>query len=136
MSDGLTAVDFDANDETFFIWLGVVPYLTEEAIFATLQSMASLRGGAEVVFDYGDPPGKMSEATRAYHDRRAALVGALNEPWVSYFEPEELQARLRVLGFAEIEDLGPREIRERYWPNAVGSARERGGHILRAASSK
>jgi len=136
LSDGLAAAGFDWNDESFFMWLGVVPYLTEDAIFTTLQFIASLRGGTHLVFDYGDPPDKLSPEARAYHDKRAAVVGALNEPWVSYFEPEELHARLRGLGFSEIEDLGPREIRARYFPNADGPVRDRGGHVLLAASSK
>ena len=124
------------DDETFFIWLGVVPYLTEEATSAALQFIVILRAGAHVVFDYSDPPDKLSPEARAYHDKRSALVGALHEPWVSYFEPEELHAKLRMLGFSEIRDLGPREIRERYWPNVAGPARNRGGHVLLAASPK
>lgn len=132
LSDGLAAAGFDPHQPTFFTWLGVVPYLSEEAIFITLQFIASLRGGAHVVFDYSDPPERLSPEARAYHDKRAALVGALNEPWVSYFEPDKLHVKLRVLGFLEIEDFGPREIRERYFPNAAGAARDRGGHVLRA----
>lgn len=132
LSEGLAAVGFAPNNETFFMWLGVVPYLTEDAIFTTLQFIASLSWGAHVVFDYSDPPDKLCPEARAYHDKRAALVGTLNEPWVSYFEPEELHGKLHALGFSEIEDLGPREIRERYFPIAAGPARDRGGHVLLA----
>lgn len=136
LPDVLAKAGFDSNDETFFIWLGVVPYLTEDAIFTTLQFVAGLHGGMHVVFDYSDPPDKLSPEARAYHDKRATQVEALQEPWVSYFEPEELHATLRVLGFSEIEDLGPREIRERYFPRAAGPAWDRGGHVILAAGSK
>ena len=53
---------------TFVLWLGVTPYLTEEAVFATLGELARLPGGAEVVFDYANPPHAIEEtATRDFH---------------------------------------------------------------------
>jgi len=39
----------------FFTWLGVVPYLTLDAIGSTLDYIASIRN-SEVVFDYMEPP--------------------------------------------------------------------------------
>lgn len=134
LSDGLSAAGCDAGRQTFFTWLGVVPYLTEEAISTTLRTIVGFPGGSHVVFDYSDPPEKLDPEARVYHDRRAALVGLLSEPWVSYFEPAELHARLKVLGFSKIEDLGPREIRARYFPDAPGPGRERGGHVLLAST--
>ena len=56
LADGLTAAGFDPAQQTFFTWLGVVPYLTEQAVFSTLGFIASLPGGAHVVFDYSNPP--------------------------------------------------------------------------------
>jgi len=58
-------------------------YLTEEAVFSTLGFIASLPNGAHVVFDYGDPPASLSPGMRASHDRRAARVAGLGEPWMS-----------------------------------------------------
>ena len=136
LSDGFTAAGLDPAQQTFFTWLGVVPYLTEEAIWFTLHFIASLSGGAHVVFDYSDPPDTFSPEIRAYHEERAAHVEALGESWVSYFEPEKLHAKLSALGFSEIEDLGPREIRSRYFPNRTGASPSRGGHILRATTAR
>jgi len=136
LAQGLSAAGFDEGRQTFFTWLGVVPYLTEDAIFTTLRTIAGISGGARVVFDYSDPPESLSAEARAYYERRAAHVESLNEPWVSSFEPEELHGRLKALGFSEMEDLGPREIRRRYFPDAPGAARERGGHVLFAANRR
>jgi hypothetical protein len=86
------------------------------------------------VFDYSDPPASLSPDLRASHDTRAAHVAELGEPWISYFEPDELRARLMGLGFSAVEDLGPPQIAERYFPNRASLAPERGGHILRAAT--
>ena len=132
--DGLAASGFDPGQRTFFMWLGVVPYLTGEAVRATLAAIGGLPGGAEVVFDYADPPAALTPEARAAHQDRADRVAALGEPWLSYFEPPELAAILTTLGFATIEDLGPPGLAARYWPGAQGPIPERGGHVLFAAT--
>jgi methyltransferase (TIGR00027 family) len=148
LADGLAAAGFDREQPTFFTWLGVVPYLTEEAVWSTLDFIASVGQailspadpekqaragiGTEVVFDYGDPPDSLSPEMRAFAERRAAHVAEWGERFLSYFEPEKLHAKLRALGFREIEDLGPPQIASRYFPSRAASMPEKGGHILRA----
>jgi methyltransferase (TIGR00027 family) len=134
LADGLTAAGFDREQPTFFTWLGVVPYLTEEAVWSTLTYIASLPNGAHVVFDYSDPPATFSPELRLEHDRRAARVAALGEAWINYFEAVPLRAKLLKLGFSEVEDLGPPEIASRYFPGRVSSPPEKGGHIVRATA--
>jgi methyltransferase (TIGR00027 family) len=136
LAEALAAARFDPAKQTFFTWLGVVPYLTEAAFASTIAFIAGLPNGAHVVFDYSDPPGSLSPELRASHDKRAAHVAALGEAWITYFAPQALHARLASLGFREIEDLGPREIALRYLPSRAASAPERGGHILRATTIK
>jgi len=134
LPQGLAAAGFDPARRTFFTWLGVVPYLTERAVFDTLAYIASLPAGAQVVFDYANPPASLEPQARAILERRAAQVAELGEAWLSYFEPEPFHAQLSALGFPTIEDLGPVQIAARYFPERPGSGREKGGHILRAAS--
>jgi methyltransferase (TIGR00027 family) len=127
---GLADAGFDASVRATFVWLGVVPYLTEAAIRATLVTIAALSGGAEVVFDYADPPEALTPDDRARHAARAERVAAMGEPWLSYFEPTALKALLLELGFTAVEDFGPPELAERYWPGAASLAPRRGGHVL------
>ena len=134
LAEGLPAAGFDRGQQTFFTWLGVVPYLTEEAVWSTLGFIAKVRNGAHVVFDYGDPPASLPAELRASHDRRAERVAALGEPWLSYFEADELRAKLTALGFSQIEDLGPPQIAARYFPGRMIAPPEKGGHVLRAAT--
>jgi methyltransferase (TIGR00027 family) len=134
LAEGLAAAGFDPAQQTFFTWLGCVPYLTEAAIWATLTFIGSLPNGAQVVFDYSDPPETLSPEMRELHDRRAAHVAALGEAFRSYFEPDGLHAKLAAIGFPEVEDLGPPQIAARYFPGRAASAPARGGHILRAAT--
>jgi methyltransferase (TIGR00027 family) len=136
LPEGLAAAGFNAAEQTFFTWLGVVPYLTEEAVWSTLSYIASLPGGAHVVFDYSDPPASLSPEARSEHDSRAARVAALGEAWLCYLEADQLHERLKALGFTEIEDLGPPQIAARYRPGRTGSPPEKGGHILRATTVK
>jgi methyltransferase (TIGR00027 family) len=103
----LVACGFAPGQPSFFTWLGVAPYLTRQAVFATLAMIGALSGAAEVVFDYSDPPHTLAPELRAAHEARAARVAALGEPFLSYFEPADLHPTLRTLGFAEIDDLRP-----------------------------
>jgi len=132
LPEGLLAAGFDCSLRTFFTWLGVVPYLTEDAIWSSLGFIAGLPGGVHVVFDYGDPPHTLSPEMRAHHEERAARVAELGEEWKTYFQPGPLHTRLTELGFAAIEDLGPREIAARYFPERAAAMPGRGGHILHA----
>jgi methyltransferase (TIGR00027 family) len=136
LAEGLAAAGFDSARPAFFTWLGVVPYLTEDAIFRTLAMIASLPAGTRVVFDYADPPASLPPAARARHEARAAHVAELGEAWVSYFEPSALAARLGELGFSEIEDLGPPQIARRYFPTRADPLPDRGGHVILAGKSQ
>jgi methyltransferase (TIGR00027 family) len=133
LADGLTAAGFVREEHSFFTWLGVVPYLTQDAIWSTLGFIAGLPAGSHVVFDYANPPESLSPEMRAAHDRRAAHVAEIGEAWMTYFEEDELQRKLHAAGFNEIEDLGPREIAARYFPQRGSMAPAKGGHIIRAA---
>ncbi len=135
LMQALAAAGLDPSRRTFFTWLGVIPYLREPAIWSTLEAIASISGGAHVVFDYGDPPASRTQRARAMHRRRAARAAALGEPWITFFDPQALHAGLGARGFREIEDLGPREIFARYAPQLAAAAPQKGGHVLAAATA-
>jgi methyltransferase (TIGR00027 family) len=130
--DRLRRAGFDQTRRSVFVWLGVVPYLTKTAIFATLAFVASLPAGAEIIFDYADPPSAWPDPLRPMLQARAAHAASLGEPWISHFEAAPLADRLRDLGFATIEDFGPADILRRFDPGGDAMLRDRGGHILRA----
>jgi methyltransferase (TIGR00027 family) len=133
LSHGLAAAGFDAREPAFFTWLGVVPYLTEAAIWSTLGFVGSLPPGTHVVFDYADPPESLSPELRAAHEQRAARVAAIGESFRSFFHAGQLHAKLREFGFHQVEDLGPPEIAARFFPDRVAAVHAKGGHVLRAS---
>ena len=129
---GLIGARLDPAKPVFVAWLGVTPYLTPEAVWATLAALTSLPGGVEVVFDYGPPSSSYPQAIRAAYERRAAIVASLGEPWLSAFEPADLAKQLTALGYGEIEDLGPGEINARYFDGRADGLRVLAGRIARA----
>jgi methyltransferase (TIGR00027 family) len=137
MTAALKAAGFDPLRRTFVLWLGVTPYLTEEAVYATLGEVARLPGGAGVVFDYANPPDRIKEAAaRNYYAQMAERVAASGEPFRCYFDSDELHKRARNLGFSEIEDLDRAALVERYLQNLPIAPRSGpGGHVVRMATA-
>ncbi|WOH49770.1 SAM-dependent methyltransferase [Bradyrhizobium sp. sBnM-33] len=134
LSEKLEAAGFDAGKRSFFSWLGVVPYLTEPAIFSTLGYIAQLRGGAEVVFDYVNPMASIAPAGRAAHQALAERVAAMGERIQSYFDTAPLGEKMRAAGFRQTRDIGPAELANLFFPDAERSAPTRGGHIMHAST--
>jgi methyltransferase (TIGR00027 family) len=134
LADALGSAGFDPAQRSFFCWLGVVPYLSEPAVFSTLAYIAGLPGGAEVVFDYANPAGSVAAGGRAALLALAAQVAAAGETFQSYFDTPRLCAELTALGFNRVDDLGPEQVAARFFPAAEHSAPGRGGHIMHAAT--
>jgi len=133
LAEGLAAAGFRADRPTFFQWLGVVPYLTREAIVATLDFIAGVPD-AQVVFDYAELFENYPEQRRAWIIAIAESAAARGEPWLSLFDPPELSEMVRKRGFAVVEDLGMAEIARRFYgPLREGIALGPGAHLVRAA---
>ena len=115
LGEALEQSGFLVRKPTFFSWLGVVAYLTREAAQSTLQWIGSLPTGSGVVFDYSISPKSLEPHQRAAFDELASRVARIGEPFQLFFEPDELAAMLREMGFRHIEDLGAAEIDRRYY---------------------
>lgn len=116
--DLATALDrssFRRDEPAFFSWLGVTVYLTREANLATLRAMATCSApGSGLVFTYVDQiefgPGR----SRLLHSMNAQAVAALGEPFVSGFDPKEIENELAEVGLELIEDLDGKGMAARY----------------------
>lgn len=132
LADGLQSAGFRADRPSFFQWLGVVPYLTREAISVTLDFIARVPE-SEVVFDYAEPFENYSAARRENVMAVAARTASLGEPWLSLFDPLELAEMLHKSGFGIVEDLGLAEISERFYGALKqGIVIGAGPHVVRA----
>ncbi len=130
--DELAKAGFDRKAPAFVMWLGVTPYLTREAIVATLSAVAG--ASAEIVFDYGEPIDAFSGARRAYMEAFQARVAAIGEPLLSRFRPSEMAELLRETGFARFDDFGPHEMAIYLGAPSPPSAGTPGGHVVHAQS--
>jgi methyltransferase (TIGR00027 family) len=117
LADGLARHGIRLDVPSFFSWLGVTMYLSEPAIDAVLGTVAGCPAGSEIVFTFAQPRGAGGAVERVASSgptlaERAASVG---EPWLTYFEPESLERKLRGFGFGSVEFLTPEEAAVRYF---------------------
>jgi methyltransferase (TIGR00027 family) len=132
LADGLKAAGFQADRPAFFQWLGVVPYLTGEAVSLTLDFIAGVPE-SEVVFDYAEPFENYPDDRRADVMATAARAASRGEAWLSLFDPAELSKMLRNKGFGIVEDLGMAEITDQFYGALKqGIVIGPGAHIVRA----
>lgn len=105
----LTAVGFDPSVKSFFSWLGVTYYLSEEAIGKTLAELSSLcADGSTLVFDYPDENFFNAPEKRVQNTIMMAKAGG--ELMQSAFSYGELEKLLETHGFLIHELLTPDEI--------------------------
>jgi methyltransferase (TIGR00027 family) len=106
LSKGLTRAGFRLNHPAFFQWLGVVPYLTREAVSSTLKFISKVPE-AVVAFDYAEPFQNYPAERRASIIAVAESAAAWGEPWLSLFDPADLHELLWSNGFKTVEDAKP-----------------------------
>jgi methyltransferase (TIGR00027 family) len=116
LADVLPRSTYNPEKSSFFSWLGVTFYLTEEVVFDTLRALSGMAAnGSTIIFDYIDAdafvPEKASKRIQIMQ-RTAAMVG---EPMKAGFVPQALAGKLSGAGFHLEEDLGPAEIERRYF---------------------
>ena len=125
----LVATGLDPNQDVFFIWLGVVPYLTTEAVWDVLRSIAGLQA-AEVVFDYPEPIEHLSPERRALAEELRTKVASVGEPFISAFNPAMLEQALAEFGFEEIEDVHVVPVITRYLGIRNVPSERGGAHLV------
>lgn len=133
LADALQAAGCRLDRPVFFSWLGVTLYLTREAIFDTLSMVAGLPTGSAIVFDYGVTPALLSAVEQWGVSQFVRKYAAEGEPWISFFAPEVLTAELRVLGFTDVRNFGPRELAARYLAGRSNATRFGGATCLMLA---
>jgi methyltransferase (TIGR00027 family) len=101
LREGLQRSSLDFSTQTFFSCLGVLVYLTRDAVDAIFALVAGFPQGSEIAFTFSPPERAASDL--------ADRVGSLGEPWQTHFNPEELTQLLAALGFQEIAMLNADE---------------------------
>ena len=108
LRESLQFSSFDFTCPTFVSWLGVMVYLTQEAIDTVFQFLASLPYGSEMVLTFSVPRREQEPHPLA------EVAGQLGEPFKTYFTPDALIACLHSFGLSIITIPTPDEIATRY----------------------
>ncbi|MFL6170191.1 MAG: class I SAM-dependent methyltransferase [Ornithinibacter sp.] len=108
LAPALRATGFDPALETTWVWEGVVPYLTSDAVAETVSHLAELSApGSILVVNY------QSRSVSASVMRRVMRVAMrltrqhdpmAGEPWRSAWSPDAMRAMLGRHGFETIRD--------------------------------
>jgi methyltransferase (TIGR00027 family) len=101
LREGLQRSSLDFSTPTFFSCLGVLVYLTRDAVDAIFELVAGFPQGSEIAFTFSTPDRAVSDL--------ADRVSSLGEPWQTHFNPEELIPHLAALGFQETSMLNTDE---------------------------
>jgi methyltransferase (TIGR00027 family) len=131
---GLRRANFDFDEPAFVAWLGVTPYLSRDAVIATMRFVASrLAKGSEIVFDYAEPVDDSDSSLRARFDALSARVAKSGEPFRTFFDPETLAREVKRFEFSEMQDWDASALNARYFAGRGDGLRIPGrGHCLHA----
>jgi methyltransferase (TIGR00027 family) len=135
LEEGLAGCGLDRRAPTFFSWLGVSMYLSEEAIEATLGVVGASAPGGGLALDYTVPRASLGWKGRLAHDVLARRVSSVGEPLRTFFRPDELARRLERAGLRSIRDLGADELNARYFAGRADGLKVSGG-LGRVASAQ
>jgi methyltransferase (TIGR00027 family) len=132
----LDRAGFDRTTPACISWLGVTIYLTREAVFETLRFVArSCAPGSEITFDFALPDAELTDRERSLRNAGAQRVADAGEPWITYFNADDLATELRGVGFAGTVSLDSDAINARYFSGRTDNFRVSGpGRIMTAAT--
>ena len=101
LAQALAEGGVDTTAITFFSWLGVQPYLTEETVMATLAVIGAFPRGSQLVMDLITPDDEAAGEILSEGFRQLlAVIASMGEPFLSRFTEDAFMARLRQCGFS------------------------------------
>jgi methyltransferase (TIGR00027 family) len=116
----LDRVGFDAQ-QAFVSWIGVIHYLSLDAIAATLSALPP----CSLALTYVTPEEMWHDEMRAASTRFQAMAADAGEPLVRLLTPDDVAGVLAEGGFTVIEDIGAEDVRLRYGLPALSICNER-----------
>ncbi len=125
----LGSAGFDRKAPAFFSWLGVTPYLDEQAVFRTVDFMARCAPGSAVVFDYIVAPSLLAPMERLALEMLGAKLAENGEPLKTFFDPVRLEEQMLLRGYRTATSIRPEQITERYLKNRGDGAKA--GNVTR-----
>jgi len=111
----LQQAGWDAGAPTFWSWLGVAMYLTDDAVMNTLRFVGAGAKGTTVVMNFTIHDDEVTPDDLALRRVGAQGVAQQGEPWINFYRPAELVERVRALRYSSVESVAPEIFRTRYF---------------------
>src|SRR5215467_6578485 len=115
LRDGLTRAGLDWSQPAFFSWLGVMIYLTTEAITATLNTVSRCGAGSEIVLSYDASDASLDDTAREMVKLEARQVAAADAPYTTRMSPAQAETLIESAGLEVVEHLAPQALYDRYF---------------------
>lgn len=130
----LRQAGFQPDQAACVSWMGVTMYLTADAVAATLRTVAGFAPGSRLCFDYRVPVTMLNPVERVINEVIGQRIAALGEPWLSTFDPTQLQKQLLDLGFSSADSATPESLNARYFARRKDGLRAGGGVCIMCAT--
>lgn len=122
LAEALGAGGVTSDAVSLFPWLGVQPYLTPEAVRATLSVMGDFPAGSELVMDYVAPSYELEDDdTDQGLKQLGETVSKMGEPFLSLYTADALEALLREVGFSSVNFPTAKALRDSYLDGVAGA---------------
>lgn len=112
---GLGRAGLDWLQPTFFSWIGVIPYLTHEAIETTLTTVGACAPGSEIVFTYTQTEPFLDDVAREIIGVFSKMAQAAGEPLTTFFAPSDIESFVRRCGLEVVDHPTPDDLWLRYF---------------------
>jgi methyltransferase (TIGR00027 family) len=131
----LVNAGFDTNRSAVVVSTGVSMYLTKAATMATLSKLATLAAGSTVAMTFLTPVELRDPEDRRRFEWAKRSVAASGTPAVSFFEPAELLALAREVGFRDARHVSAANHDERYFSGRTDGLRPSSGEDFLVATT-
>ena len=109
LAAALAQAGLDFGRPALISWLGVIMYLTRDAVASTLATLRRCAPGTELVAEYLVPDELQDASGRTYTRLVAPAAAERGEPWRTFLRPEEMSALLIAQCFAPIANVPQRD---------------------------
>lgn len=113
--EGLIKAGFDPWQPAVIACTGVSLYLTRDAVRDILQQIAALAPGSVLAMTFYLPMELMDEADRPLQEIAEKGARKAGTPFISFFDPGEMQALAREAGFEKVRTVSSGELAQRYF---------------------
>jgi methyltransferase (TIGR00027 family) len=115
LSERLRAAQFDSARVSVISWMNTLPYLTVDAITATLRDLQTVVApGSTLVTNYPCTVPTTAEQQAVLDAVRADVIRR-GEPWQSAFRPDEFDALVKDCGFDVEAHLTEEDVNARFF---------------------